>query len=236
MYNGTTCLRSSVQTNSGPALSVSCSLFLSPFFSHFPPSLFLSLSFRPFYPRPLSSHTLFPPILHDTILSLPPLSTPRASFSRACSCSRLPILLRHSSSPFSLSTSVARTTVNKPLIGLTPISGALFVVNERPAVTSITRVLQCFFLPPSATTAIGPILPRYLSLPHSQMRFNDDLSPLHLSKVSRYSGGGAARLGLFMTHVDKLCREKCALRALARLAKHTRTSFFYPVSWYLNRA
>lgn len=156
MYNGTTCLRSSVQTNSGPALSVSCSLFLSPFFSHFPPSLFLSLSFRPFYPRPLSSHTLFPPILHDTILSLPPLSTPRASSSRACSCSRLPILLRHSSSPFSLSTSVARTTVNKPLIGLTPISGALFVVNERPAVTSITRVLQCFFLPPSATTPSGP--------------------------------------------------------------------------------
>lgn len=152
MYNGTTCLRSSVQTNSGPALSVSC----SPFFSHFPPSLFLSLSFRPFYPRPLSSHTLFPPILHDTILSLPPLSTPRASSSRACSCSRLPILLRHSSSPFSLSTSVARTTVNKPLIGLTPISGALFVVNERPAVTSITRVLQCFFLPPSATTPSGP--------------------------------------------------------------------------------
>lgn len=156
MYNGTTCLRSSVQTNSGPALSVSCSLFLFPFFSHFPPSLFLSLSFRPFYPRPLSSHTLFPPILHDTILSLPPLSTPRASSSRACSCSRLPILLRHSSSPFSLSTSVARTTVNKPLIGLTPISGALFVVNERPAVTSITRVLQCFFLPPSATTPSGP--------------------------------------------------------------------------------
>lgn len=155
MYNGTTCLRSSVQTNSGPALSVSCSLFLSPFFSHFPPSLFLSLSFRPFYPRPLSSHTLFPPILHDTILSLPPLSTPRASSSRACSCSRLPILLRHFSSPFSLSTSVARTTVNKPLIGLTPISGALFVVNERPAVTSITRVLQCFFLPPSATTPSG---------------------------------------------------------------------------------
>lgn len=152
-----------------------------------PPSS--SLSFRSLSPSSFPPpHPRFPPILHDTILSfllflllahLSPARVPRSSLSPC-----------PASSPFGLSISVARTTVNKPLIGLTPISEALFEVNERPAVASITRVLQCFFLPPSATAPFGP---PYLAICHCRILKCGLMTIYHLriSRRSRYSGGGA---------------------------------------------
>lgn len=95
VYNGTTCLRSSFQTNSERALSI---------------SLFI----------PFPSHHRFSPILHDIILSL---LLARTSFSRTYACLSLPTLFFLSL--YSLCLYSSHTMVNKPLIGLTPISGVL---------------------------------------------------------------------------------------------------------------
>lgn len=120
VYNGTTCfkvLRPNKQTNAlRLSLSFSSSLHLSLFLS-----LYLSL-----FSRTLHFHRFF--------VIPPPRFSSNSSFLHL-SPVRIPArLLPRPSSRFILSVSIVRTTINKPLIGLTPISGALFEVNERPMV------------------------------------------------------------------------------------------------------
>lgn len=123
VYNGTTCLRSFVQTNSGRTLSSLFSVFICLYsILYFSFSLFLSL-----FPCTLYFHRFFMiPFSHfsssSSVLHLSPVRIPARLFPF------------HPPSLFILSVSIVRTTINKPLIGLTPISGALFEVNEKPVV------------------------------------------------------------------------------------------------------
>jgi len=116
VYNGTTCLRSSVQTN---RRMLSVSFF--PFFLHLSLSLSLSLylfslalHFHRFFVIPPSPRSSSVSLLHFSFVRIPTCLFP--------SCLSL------------FSVSIVRTTINKPLIELTPILGTLFEVNERPMV------------------------------------------------------------------------------------------------------
>lgn len=111
------------------------------------PCIYLSPSL---FSRTLHFHRFF-------VIPSPPLLSPA---SRSCiflpcvfpACSSLPT---PTLSLFILCVSIVRTTINKPLIGLTPISGALFEVNEKPMVPR----------PPLAFFNVSSFLSRYLHRP-----------------------------------------------------------------------
>lgn len=85
-----------------------------------------------------------------------------------------------------------------------------------PAASSITPARAFFNVsshPSCARRRARPSLPPFVIAALSQMRFNDDLSPTRLVKVSRDAGGGVVRAYPYVTYVGKPLRETYAPRS-----------------------